>query len=104
MWVLEDDFSDGRPPLDLAGVQLVEDVSPYEAMKLRLLNASHQGLCYFAYLAGYRLVHEAAARPVDRRISRSLHGFRGDTDPHRDSGPDRVQGRTAPPLRQRPRA
>jgi mannitol 2-dehydrogenase len=64
MWVLEDDFVDGRPPLDKAGVQLVDDVSPYEAMKLRLLNASHQGLCYFAYLAGYRLVHEAAQDPM----------------------------------------
>jgi mannitol 2-dehydrogenase len=64
MWVLEDDFADGRPPLDQAGVTLVDDVSPYEAMKLRLLNASHQGLCYFAYLAGYRLVHEAAQDPV----------------------------------------
>jgi mannitol 2-dehydrogenase len=64
MWVLEDDFSDGRPALDQAGVQLVDDVSPYEAMKLRLLNASHQGLCYFAYLTGYRLVHEAAQDPV----------------------------------------
>jgi mannitol 2-dehydrogenase len=32
-------------------------------MKLRLLNASHQSLCYFAYLAGYRLVHEAASDP-----------------------------------------
>ncbi len=64
MWVLEDDFADGRPPLDQAGVQLVDDVSPYEVMKLRLLNAGHQGLCYFAYLAGYRLVHEAAQDPV----------------------------------------
>ena len=64
MWVLEDDFADGRPPLDEAGAQLVDDVSPYEAMKLRLLNASHQGLCYFAYLAGYRLVHEAAQDPL----------------------------------------
>jgi len=64
MWVLEDDFADGRPPLDKAGAQLVDDVSPYEAMKLRLLNASHQGLCYFAYLAGYRLVHEAAQDPL----------------------------------------
>jgi mannitol 2-dehydrogenase len=63
-WVLEDDFADGRPPLDQAGVLLVEDVTPYELMKLRLLNASHQGLCYFAYLAGYRLVHEAAADPL----------------------------------------
>jgi mannitol 2-dehydrogenase len=64
MWVLEDDFADGRPPLDKAGVRLVDDVSAYEAMKLRLLNAGHQGLCYFAYLAGYRLVHEAAQEPV----------------------------------------
>lgn len=64
MWVLEDDFADGRPPLEQAGVRLVDDVSPYEAMKLRLLNASHQGLCYFAYLAGYRLVHEAAQDPL----------------------------------------
>lgn len=64
MWVLEDDFANGRPPLDKAGVRLVDDVAPYEAMKLRLLNASHQGLCYFAYLAGYRLVHEAAQDPL----------------------------------------
>ncbi|OBH48834.1 mannitol dehydrogenase family protein [Mycobacterium mantenii] len=64
MWVIEDHFADGRPPLDQAGVQLVDDVAPYEAMKLRLLNASHQGLCYFAYLAGYRLVHDAAQDPL----------------------------------------
>jgi mannitol 2-dehydrogenase len=64
MWVVEDHFADGRPPLDQAGVQLVDDVAPYEAMKLRLLNAGHQGLCYFAYLAGYRLVHDAAQDPV----------------------------------------
>ncbi len=57
-WVLEDRFALGRPPLEDAGVQVVEDVEPYELMKLRLLNASHQALCYFGYLAGYRLVHE----------------------------------------------
>jgi mannitol 2-dehydrogenase len=63
-WVLEDSFSDGRPPLEEADVLLVDDVTPYELMKLRLLNASHQSLCYFAYLAGYRLVHDAAADPL----------------------------------------
>jgi mannitol 2-dehydrogenase len=63
-WVLEDSFSDGRPPLEEAGVLLVDDVKPYELMKLRLLNAGHQALCYFSYLAGYRLVHEAAADPL----------------------------------------
>jgi mannitol 2-dehydrogenase len=59
-WALEDYFSFGRPPLEDVGVQVVPDVMPYELMKLRLLNASHQALCYFGYLAGYRLVHEVA--------------------------------------------
>ena len=39
---------------------------PYELMKLRLLNGSHQAMCYFAYLCGYRLVHEAAQDPLFR--------------------------------------
>jgi mannitol 2-dehydrogenase len=39
-------------------------VEPYELMKLRLLNASHQALCYFGYLAGYRMVHEVAQDPL----------------------------------------
>src|SRR4051812_19431263 len=59
-WVLEDVFNSGRPPFEDAGVQVVADVEPYELMKLRLLNASHQALCYFGYLAGYRLVHDVA--------------------------------------------
>lgn len=63
-WVLEDDFPLGRPPYEDVGVQVVEDVEPYELMKLRLLNASHQGLCYFGYLAGYRLVHEVCQDPL----------------------------------------
>jgi mannitol 2-dehydrogenase len=67
-WVLEDDFGGRRPPLQDAGVQLVEDVEPYELMKLRLLNASHQALCYFGYLAGYRLVHEVCQDPLFARF------------------------------------
>ena len=63
-WVLEDDFSDGSPPLEEVDVLMVDDVTPYELMKLRLLNASHQSLCYFAYLGGYRLVHDAAGDPL----------------------------------------
>ena len=65
-WVLEDAFTAERPPYERAGVQLVDEVEPYELMKLRLLNAGHQALCYFAYLAGYRLVHEAAQDPLFR--------------------------------------
>jgi mannitol 2-dehydrogenase len=58
-WALEDEFPSGRPDLESAGVQLVDDVAPYEKMKLRLLNGAHQGLAYFSHLMGYRLVHEA---------------------------------------------
>jgi mannitol 2-dehydrogenase len=65
-WVLEDDFTLGRPPLERAGVQLVPDVEPYELMKLRLLNAGHQAIAYFGYLLGHRYVHEAA---TDARLT-----------------------------------
>ena len=74
-WVLEDAFTLGRPPYEDAGVQVVDDVEPYELMKLRLLNASHQALCYFAYLDGYRLVHEAAQDPLFREF---LRGYMDD--------------------------
>jgi mannitol 2-dehydrogenase len=67
-WVLEDSFSDGRPPLEDVGVQIVSDVEPYELMKLRLLNGSHQALCYPGYLVGYRLVHEVTSDPLFARF------------------------------------
>ncbi|WP_082592905.1 mannitol dehydrogenase family protein [Phycicoccus sp. Soil803] len=67
-WVLEDSFTQGRPPLEDAGVQLVEDVVPYELMKLRLLNASHQAMCYLGYLAGYRYAHEVCQDPLFVRM------------------------------------
>ncbi|APX92372.1 mannitol dehydrogenase [Halomonas sp. 1513] len=63
-WVLEDHFGAGRPAFERAGVQVVEDVEPYELMKLRLLNASHQALCYFGCLAGYRYAHEVCQDPL----------------------------------------
>jgi mannitol 2-dehydrogenase len=63
-WALEDSFSAGRPPLQDVGVQMVHDVEPYELMKLRLLNASHQALCYLGYLAGYRYAHEVCQDPL----------------------------------------
>lgn len=63
-WVLEDHFPLGRQALEKVGVQLVDDVEPYELMKLRLLNASHQALAYFGYLAGYRYAHEVCQDPL----------------------------------------
>jgi mannitol 2-dehydrogenase len=67
-WVLEEAFSAGRPPYEDAGVQIVDDVEPYELMKLRLLNASHQAIAYFGHLCGYKFVHEAAQDPLFRSL------------------------------------
>lgn len=46
----------------------MDDVEPYEMMKLRLLNAGHQALAYLGRLAGYRLVHDAAQDPLFQRL------------------------------------
>jgi mannitol 2-dehydrogenase len=69
-WVLEETPGE-RPPLEEAGVQLVEDVAPYELMKLRLLNAGHQAIAYLGYLAGHRFIHEACEDPVLARFLRA---------------------------------
>jgi len=58
-WVIEDHFPNGRPRWEEVGAQMTSDVMPYEKMKLRLLNASHQAMAYIGLLLGYELVHEA---------------------------------------------
>jgi mannitol 2-dehydrogenase len=57
-WVIEDEFSNGRPEWEKVGAQLVSDVVPYELMKMRLLNASHLAMAYLGAVAGYTHVHE----------------------------------------------
>lgn len=62
-WIVEDRFAAGRPDFAAAGVQLVSDVTPFEHMKLRLLNASHSALAYLGYLAGYETIAATMADP-----------------------------------------
>ena len=65
-WVLEDRFVAGRPPWQLAGVQFVADVAPYEDMKLRLLNAAHSAIAYLGVPACLDTVDAAVAQPAVR--------------------------------------
>jgi len=67
-WVIEDRFPSGRPDWDRVGAQITHDVTGFEAVKLRLLNASHQAMAYFGSLMGYRRVHEAVADPLIRQL------------------------------------
>ncbi|QLL10819.1 mannitol dehydrogenase family protein [Pseudomonas chlororaphis] len=63
-WVLEDKFVSGRPAWEKVGVQFTDDVTPYEEMKIKLLNGSHLALTYLGFLKGYRFVHETMADPL----------------------------------------
>jgi len=65
-WVVEDSFCNGRPPLEQVGVQFVDDVSPYETVKTRLLNAGHSAIAYLGYLAGHRTTDDVLSDPVFR--------------------------------------
>ena len=56
-WVIEDDFSNGRPLLEKVGEQLVSDVAPYEKMKIRLLNAGHSVLGIPGAIHGHQTIN-----------------------------------------------
>lgn len=68
-WIIEDHFAGERPPFDLAGAVFVEDIAPFERVKLRFLNAGHSILAALGYLAGDRFIHEALQRPALARFT-----------------------------------
>ncbi|MDM9646902.1 mannitol dehydrogenase family protein [Rhizobium sp. S163] len=57
-WVIEDSFANGRPQWEKAGALMVEDVSAYEKMKLRMLNGAHSLLAYLGYIGGYEFIRD----------------------------------------------
>jgi mannitol 2-dehydrogenase len=63
-WVVEDRFPTGRPPLEEVGVTFVHDVTPFEFMKIRILNGGHAVIAYPAGLLGITFVDEAMAHPL----------------------------------------
>jgi mannitol 2-dehydrogenase len=71
-WVIEDDFVDGRPDWDRVGAQFVDDVAPFERMKLRLLNASHLAIAGPGQLMGYETIGETISDPLIRRYMIAL--------------------------------
>ncbi len=62
-WVIEDNFIAGRPNWENVGAQFVEDVLPFEKMKLALLNAGHSVLGILGALIGYKTIDEAVHNP-----------------------------------------
>lgn len=73
-WVIEDRFPAGRPAWEAGGAIFVDDVAPYERMKLRMLNGSHSMLAYAGFLAGCPYVRDvmrdtALAALVERHLA-----------------------------------
>ena len=72
-WVIEDDFPQGRPAWETAGVIFTEDVPAFEAMKLRMLNGSHSMLAYAGFHAGLPFVRDVMAHaPMAKLVRRHL--------------------------------
>lgn len=58
-WVIEKNFAGPVPPWDKVGAQFVDDVAPFEAAKLRTLNASHSLIAYLGCVHGKETVADA---------------------------------------------
>lgn len=71
-WVIEDRFAGPRPAWEMVGAELVSNVAPYEAAKLRMLNGAHSALAYLGLKQGHKYVHEAAADPAIRPLIEHL--------------------------------
>jgi mannitol 2-dehydrogenase len=65
-WVVEDQFPTGRPAFEKVGVQFVGDVTPFEYMKIRILNGGHAVIAYPGGLMDVHYVHEAMEHPLIR--------------------------------------
>jgi mannitol 2-dehydrogenase len=63
-WVVEDNFPSGRPAWEKVGAQFVEDVTPFEYMKIRILNGGHAVIAYSGALLDVHYVHEAMEHPL----------------------------------------
>ena len=57
-WVIDDRFPGGRPAWEAGGALFVDNVRPYEAMKLRMLNGAHSMLAYAGFVSGRRYVRD----------------------------------------------
>jgi fructuronate reductase len=71
-WVIEDRFPAGRPAWETAGAQLVDDVTPFELAKLRMLNGTHSTLAYLSMLAGFETIDAAISDPDVHRLIHTM--------------------------------
>ena len=94
-WVIEDTFSDSRPNWDVVGAQFATDVTPYETMKIRLLNAGHSVLGLLGSIHGYGAIDETVSDELfatylrafmDKEVTPNLEPLEGiDLESYKDT-------------------
>ena len=85
-WVVEDDFCNGRPPWEKAGVTLTSNVHAYESMKIRILNAGHQVLANAGELLGIPTISACMQDPLVSAFFRKVQ--EDEIVPYVDAVPD----------------
>ncbi len=63
-WIIEDNFTMGRPAWDKAGAIFSDELERWENMKLRCLNGAHSTLSYLGQLTNRQTVAEAMQLPL----------------------------------------
>ena len=63
-WVVEDHFPLGRPQWEKVGAEFVKDVTPWEYMKIRILNGGHAVIAYVGGMMDKHFVHDAMQTPL----------------------------------------
>lgn len=71
-WVIEDNFPSGRPAWEEVGAQFTPDVTPFEHMKIRILNGGHAIIAYPSGLLDIHFVHEGMEHPLVRAFLRKI--------------------------------
>ncbi len=71
-WIIEDNFPYGRPLWEVAGAELVSDVTAFEEMKLRLLNGTHSAMAYLGYLSGFPTIDTFIDVPANEKFIRDM--------------------------------
>lgn len=63
-WIIADDFAADRPAWEQAGARFVDDVTAWEEVKLRILNAGHSLIAYLGLLGGQETIAASVRRPA----------------------------------------
>ena len=71
-WVVEDIFPQGRPAWEKVGATFVKDVTPWEYMKIRILNGGHAVIAYIGGMMDIEFAHEAMQTPLIRDFLKKI--------------------------------